>query len=300
MITSISFDHTRQLGNDLASIAYEKAGIIKCGVPVVSGVIPADPARVIEQVAEQRRCRIYRLGREFSYTYQAPAEPRQRSGRGGRCDYREHIDNSSLVREGLTLGLLGEHQAANASLAMAVVERLRGLGWAIPEAAIRRGLAEVRCPARIEVLGERPILILDAAHNVASIEALVRTVGGSFPPGPRLLIFAASSDKDPARMLESLLPQFEEVVLTQYLHNPRAIPPAELAALSEKIVAHSGWGPAARPRISVCPTPDSAWQTALARMTPDHLVCITGSFFLAAELQLLVGRHPPLLVSADS
>ena len=65
---------------------------------------------------------------------------------------------------------------------MAVIERLRGLGWAIPEAAIRRGLAEVRCPARIEVLGERPILILDAAHNVASIEALVRTIGSSFPP----------------------------------------------------------------------------------------------------------------------
>ena len=100
-------------------------------------------------------------------------------------------------------------------------------------------------------------------------------------------------------MLEYLLPQFEEVILTRYLHNPRAIPPAELAALSEKI-GGGGNGPPSRPRISVCPTPDSAWQTALARITPGHLVCITGSFFLAAELRLLVRRHPPLVVPASS
>ena len=107
VITSISFDHTRQLGNDLASIAYEKAGIIKCGVPVVSGVVPSDPARVIEQVAEQRRCRIYRLGKEFSYTYQVSGRTptAQRPGRTVRLP-RAHRQFQPRARRTDT-GLVG-------------------------------------------------------------------------------------------------------------------------------------------------------------------------------------------------
>ena len=133
------------------------------------------------------------------------------------------------------LGLLGRHQAANAALVLAAVEELRSNGWTIPEAAVRRGLAEVAWPARVEVVARRPTVVLDAAHNAASIEALVEVLAESFSARRRLLIFATTQEKDLRGMLERLLGRFDHVIFTRYLRKPRGVPPEELQALAAEL-----------------------------------------------------------------
>jgi dihydrofolate synthase / folylpolyglutamate synthase len=180
------------------------------------------------------------------------------------------------------LSLLGEHQADNAALVVACVEVLRAEGWRISDAAASAGLAGTVWPARMEVLGRRPLVVLDCAHNPASAEALVRTLIASFPPRRRLLVFAGSSDKDLAGMFRSLAPHFAHAFLTPYLGSARSTPPEQLAAL-----LRAAGGPAA----TLCQSPAAAWQCARQMAGPDDLICVTGSVFLAGEMRpLLLGE----------
>ena len=182
----------------------------------------------------------------------------------------------------MELGLLGEHQAANAAVAVSAVEVLRSQGWHVPESALAAGLAEVRWPARMEVAGRRPLVVLDCAHNVASAEALVATLLATFPPARRWLIFAGSGDKDLPGMLRVLTPHFAHAFLTRYAGSSRGMPVEELAALLRRTadLPHS-----------VCPTALDAWRSARERAGADDLICITGSVFLAGELRPIV--EPP-------
>ncbi len=184
VITSISFDHTRQLGGTLAAIAGEKAGIAKRGVPLVSGVTADEPRQVIRQVCRRRRCRLLELGVDFDFEYRPPRASGSRRTRPARWI---SAGGSAGPRRGegyrdLSLGLVGRHQAANMAVALAALGQLQQAGWNIPEEAIRRGLAGLAWPARVEVAARRPAVVLDGAHNAASIEALIETLGESFSP----------------------------------------------------------------------------------------------------------------------
>jgi dihydrofolate synthase/folylpolyglutamate synthase len=275
LITSISFDHTQQLGNRLASIAMEKAGILKPGVPAVSGVTVPEAREVIERIARERGSPLRQLGADFHYRY----EPGRVTADGLR---RPRVEVRTWRRTWpvLEVGLLGEHQAANAAVALACVELLRERGWHVGDAAVAAGLAEVAWPARLEVVSRRPLVVLDCAHNVASAHALAETLRESFPAGRRLLVFAASSDKDLAGMLGVLAPHFAHAFVTRYGQNTRSAPPEDLADLLR------GSGLPA----TVCGTATEAWQAARAAAGPDDLVCVTGSVYLAGELRpVLVG-----------
>lgn len=278
VITSISFDHMQQLGNTLASIAREKAGIIKPGVPVVSGVTDAEPRAVIAEIARERDSRLIELGRDFEFQY-TPPRGLQDTPSLGRMDFQCRAIGLQGELRAIELSLVGEHQAANAAVALVTIFELIRQGWKINEQAIRRGLAQVSWPARVELIGRHPAIILDAAHNRASVEALVASLAASFSPSPRLAIFGTSRDKDARGMLEVLLPKFDEVILTQYVNNPRAVRPEKLEAVAAEL--------SSRPR-HVASDPRAAWQLACARATPDHLICITGSFFLAAEMRAVI------------
>ena len=287
VITSISFDHTRQLGNTLAAIAGEKAGIIKPRVSVVSGVVNDEPREVIRRVAREQGAPLFERGWAFDFAWQA-------AGAADVVDYFEPAGSPEFelpefeLRE-VSLAMLGRHQAANAATAIAALRRLQTQGWTIGEAAIRRGLSLARCPARIEVALKRPTVIVDVAHNVASIQALVDVVAERFGSRRKTLVFASSKDKDSAGMLRLLLPRFDEVVLTQYVHNPRAMPPDQLRQQALAALAKvEGEDAAPSQQIHIAPTPGEAWALARRLARPDDLVCITGSFFLAAELRPLV------------
>ncbi len=210
--------------------------------------------------------------------------------------------------------MLGRHQAANAAIVLAVVEELRRAGWTVPETAIRRGLAEVRWPARVEVVARRPAVVLDAAHNAASIGALVEVLDESFSPGRRLLVFATTQGKDVRGMLQRLAGRFDRVIFTRYLENPRGIPPGELQRLAAVCWGGSatcwggsstatptatsplplGEGPGVRasPTIEIAASPAEAWDAVHRVAEPDDLVCITGSFFLAAEIRRQIASRP--------
>ena len=140
VITSISFDHTRQLGNTLAEIAYEKAGIVKPGVPAVSGVSDEEPRGVIERVCAERESRLVQLGRDFDYRYFPPHLVDHYAG-CGKIDF-EHSEAGERSYHALPLGLLGPHQAANAAVAVATIAELRKQGWAISDDSLRLGLGE--------------------------------------------------------------------------------------------------------------------------------------------------------------
>ncbi len=256
VITCIGLDHTAQLGNTLEAIAYQKAGIIKPRVPVVSGEVEPGPRAVIERVAHEAGSRLLQAGRDFART--PPSQG-----------------------EGVKLGLLGAHQQANAAVALATLDVLRSGGLPIPDPAVAKGLAEVRWPARIEVVSGNPTVILDCAHNVPSAEALVRTLRESVPvAGRTAVVFAVSLDKQYPEMLRILAGYFGHFHLCRYGNNPRCVPPDRLAEVLREVAPDS---PA-----TVHPTAAAAWSAARLAAGPDDLVCVTGSVFLAGELQPLV------------
>jgi dihydrofolate synthase/folylpolyglutamate synthase len=125
--------------------------------------------------------------------------------------------------------------------------------------------------------------VIDVAHNVASVEALCGTLDESFPPRPRVLVFAVSRDKDAGGMLRCLLPRFQRVIFTQFLNNPRSADPELLLGLAEQVRREGPDFPAAF--WEICPDPASAWRRARELATAEHLICVTGSFFIAAEVQ---------------
>jgi dihydrofolate synthase/folylpolyglutamate synthase len=279
LITSISFDHTRQLGNRLASIAMEKAGIVKPGRPAISGATAAEAREVIASICQQRQAPLMQLGRDFHYRYE-PGEICLQANLGlFRRRPRVEIQTTRRTWPVMELGLLGEHQAANAATAVACVEQLQAAGWHIPDAAVAAGLANVCWPARLEVVSHHPLVVLDCAHNVASAEALAQTLKVSFPPTRRLLIFGSSNDKDVAGIFRVLGLHFQHAFLTPYGNNPRSVPPAQLAGFLQR---------SADIPFTLCPTAADAWQEARILAGPSDLVCITGSVFLAGELRPLL------------
>jgi len=286
VITSISLDHQRQLGGTLALIAAEKGGIIKPGVPLVSGVLAAEPQTVIEQICQERGSPLIQAGRDFHFEYTPPTDF-DRAETLGELDY---FQNGAPALQGVRLGMLGAHQGTNAAVALATIETLRNAGWEIPVAAVRAALATARTPARVEVISRRPTIVIDAAHNVASIAALLATLDTSFGPRRRILIFASARDKDIRGMLELALPRFDEVLLTRFEKNPRGLPVVELRRLADEF----GGG-----NCRSCETPAEAWQVARSLLTPADLLCVAGSFFIAAELRQEIERCPLTCEAAE-
>lgn len=287
VITSISFDHMKQLGHTLGAIAGEKAGIIKPGVPVVTGVTQDEPLRVIVQRASEQNARLYRANVDFLHTYHGSEAPSVDRLPRGSMTYHGCIDHRPTRYEQLELGLLGEHQAANAAVALATIERLQEQGWKIPEEAIRRGLAQVRCAARIEVLRTSPTVVVDTAHNEASIAALIDVLRAGRGFARRHLVFACSRDKNAEGMLQQLWPHFDRVIVTRFINNPRSHTAEELLEAARCVAArYVGSGRAVE--TASAPEPEVAWRMACADANADDLICVTGSFFLAAELRSVI------------
>jgi dihydrofolate synthase / folylpolyglutamate synthase len=290
VITSISFDHTQQLGNSLAEIAAEKAGIIKPGVPVISGVVDDEPRRVI-RAAARAACSPLRQSRvDFDYAYHPPRGV-EASEVPARVDVRLAFPDPPRRYDRLGLSLLGRHQAANAAVAVAALAELETRGFTIAEFALRRGLSSLVWPARVEVVARRPTVVVDAAHNAASVSALLATLDESFSARERVLVFATTRDKDVGGMLPLLLARFDHVILTRYASNPRGVPLDELAAIAASLGATN---------TSLAAAPAQAWDAVRARAMPDDLVCVTGSFYIAGEMRREMAERPLALGAAAS
>jgi len=244
-------------------------------------VIEPGPRDVIRRTCRGRGSPLVELGVDFDFRYDPPRDLDWADGLG-------HLDFQSSAGEDLRryvdvpLRLLGHHQAANAAVALAAIGQLQDSGWSIPEEAVRAGLGGVVWPARVELVSRRPAVIIDAAHNVASAEALVRCLDECFAPRRRLLLFATTRQKDVRGMLRSLLPHFRGAVLTQYLNNPRALPVEELEAAARELTGQS---------FPAYPDPTGAWKAVRAGAAPEDLICVTGSFYIAAQIRQVVKEN---------
>lgn len=274
IITSISFDHTRQLGNTLGAIATEKAGILKRGRPAISGVRGDEARAAIHRVAKLRGTPLREIDVDFHYDYQAPEQPLARPTPG-----RVSVRTWARQWPSLRLPMLGSHQGQNAAVALASLDALAEQGIEVGPEAVARGFANLSWPARVEVLGERPWVVVDGAHNVASARALAETLRTCFPPCPMTLVFGTTREKDLPGQLQALLPLAQTVIATRYVKNPRSVPPEEVSEAVQLIDGRI---------VHLASDPGEALELA-RRLTPPHgLICVTGSLFLAAETRALV------------
>jgi dihydrofolate synthase/folylpolyglutamate synthase len=272
VITSISFDHTGLLGRTIGRIAGEKAGIVKRGCPVVSGAVQPAARRVIAATARRRRARLLELGRDFTAAYQPPPKSAAPFAAGNVVVATTGADG---VR--YQLGMAGRHQALNAALAVMAARLLDARGVAVDDAALARGLARARLPARLEVISRRPLVVVDGAHNVASMDALMAAVGPELTGHrPRVLVFAASRDKQVEGMLATVRGACDEIVLTRYAINPRAASLERLEAACRT---------AGLPRPQVAESPAEALRLARSVAGRGGSVIVAGSFFLAGEIR---------------
>jgi len=259
VITNVSLDHTEVLGATVGAIAREKAGIVKEGVPVVTGAA-GEALEVIAAAAARAGAPLFRLGEEVRVAGVRP-EP-------GRAEVRLDLVTAEGAREGLVVGLAGRHQAANAALAVAAAEIVAGrMGRALPEAAVRGGLRAARLPGRLEAL---PGLILDGAHNVAAMEALAEAIRDHHPGRRFVTLFGCAADKDAGGMLRALAPVVEELVVTA-IPSPRSADPEALRRLAP--------GPAT---VAGDPLEGLAEARRRAGGAP---VLVTGSFYLVGAVR---------------
>lgn len=200
VITNVSFDHMGELGGTIAKIAGEKAGIIKKGIPVITGA-RRKAREVIEKTAGDNDSAVHVLGRDFSF---------RKSGRN-RMSYR----GLRRTMKGLFINLSGDHQLSNAAVALCTVDVLNGLGWDIGEDPVRTALSSVIWQGRLETVRERPLIIFDGAHNASGARALRHFIRTQYRDRRKVMIFGVMRDKEYRKMLESLNDSIDLAILTR-------------------------------------------------------------------------------------
>jgi len=258
VITTIAMDHREFLGNSPEAIAGEKAGIIKPGIPVVTGVRQPEALEVIRKQADLLKAPLRVLGEDFHI----------RDEGEGLYTY-EGKNRISHLRPALA----GKHQAQNLALALATLESLEEQrpGFRLSEKAIRQGLEHHTWPARIQKLLKNPLVLLDGAHNPEAAAVLAEYLE-HHTPSPRTLLFGVLEDKDAPAMLEHLLPLFSRVVLTRP-DTPRSRNPETLIPLLPENLP-----------LTVEPDVKKALSLALSRTPESGCLCIAGSLYLAGEI----------------
>ncbi|MFH1107470.1 MAG: folylpolyglutamate synthase/dihydrofolate synthase family protein [Candidatus Micrarchaeota archaeon] len=222
LITNAGLEHTAELGPSISAIAREKAGIIKPGARAVTGCVQPSALAQIRAACRKNRASLKELGRDFSFGLQSATLE------GTEFDYRGENDYA-----GLRSSLLGRHQASNASCAIAAVERFRGLGFKIPETAVRAGVLNARWPGRLEVVRRRPLVVLDGAHNPHGARALAAAIRDLLPGRRPVLVLGMLADKDFPRMISILAPLASRIIFCRP-ESARAAEPALLAAEARK------------------------------------------------------------------
>ncbi|MEO1235630.1 MAG: folylpolyglutamate synthase/dihydrofolate synthase family protein [Planctomycetota bacterium] len=267
-ITGLSLDHTQLLGKTLPEIAREKAGIFKPGVPALSIAQDKEAAEVLREAAEKVGTTLEFTGKDvdFSYRFEANRELGPHT--------RVCLTTNDSKFEHLPVPLKGEHQALNCGLALAILDKLKAHGFSLPVGDVIDGLAATELPGRMETVHEQPRVIIDGAHNAASITALTKSLGAHVQYDSLVMIFGCGQDKDVNGMLKQIALGADKIIFTRAKANPRAEEPEDLmrrfADLSPKMA-------------QVAPSLDKALSLAGRAVSREDLIVVTGSFYLAGE-----------------
>lgn len=258
VITNVAFDHMDYLGEDIPRIAREKAGIVKKGVPVVTGAQDL-AARIIEETGKMNNSPVYIMGRDFSY---------EKKG-----DQTMSYSGLSIRLDDLFINLNGDYQFGNAATAICTAELLSMIGFGMDQRAVYSGLSQVIWPGRLEIVKENPTIILDGAHNVDGVKSLVNFIKDKFPGRRRVLIFGVMKDKEYAKMLGEIIPFVDEVIFTSST-NERALLPESMKEFA--------------PRAIVAENPAWALKKAKSIMNENDVIVITGSLYLVGECTAII------------
>lgn len=266
VITNTGFDHQEFLGTSLSSIAREKAGIIKEGIPVVTGVKQPIAQSVIKTTCYRLKAPLRILGRDF-VVKKSSAQTFHYQGRNR--GFRD-----------LPLPLLGEHQRENAGLALAALEILEERGFLeLKESSIREGLERTSWPGRGEIVSRNPTIILDGAHNPHGAESLKSVLKNNFTYDRLYFVIGIMGDKDIKGILRKLLPNAEAVVFTRPRYS-RAADPEVLKKIARSYIS----------RCYVIPDVVQAIDYVRNEAGPNDLICITGSLYFIGEVKELFGE----------
>ncbi len=287
IITTISFDHTDRLGNTLAEIAFEKSGIIKQGVPVVTGVVEDESFGVISSVAGKLNAPLYQVKQGLNQT-SAKAQQISTCASWNQVSssiYGQVIDvaGPGFCHRNLKVPLLGKYQQQNAAVAVTAVEAARKHTsrkpiYAGPE-SIRAGLAATRWPGRFEIMSKGPAIILDVAHNPEGIRALSQAVE-SVSRNKLICVYGILADKPYRESTAFIAPQCDEIILTKP-DSPRSLEPAILAEEARKHTQN----------VTVEPDPRRAFDLALEKAGPDDVILSCGSLYLIGPLRTHIRRR---------
>jgi dihydrofolate synthase/folylpolyglutamate synthase len=280
-ITSLSIDHKRQLGETLDRIALEKAGVFKRGVPVIT--VQQDPAAMnvlkAQSLAIKAPLSVTGADIDFSYRFETSREHGPHT--------RICLSTATSKFEHLRVPLHGRHQAINCGLALALLDRLKANGYEIDNDKSAEGLSSVILTGRMEMICRDPRVMIDGAHNAASIRALVHAIGQNIPYDSMVMIFGCNSDKDVPGMLAELQYGADKVIFTRS-NSVKAVSPQELADMYTELCGKM---------CQVASTLGEALQLARSAVGREDLICITGSFYLIGMAKT---RFQPTLVPVAS
>ena len=280
VITSISYDHVKILGETLSEIAGEKGGIIKEGIPVVVAPQKEEARLKLDQIAKERFAPLIQVGRDYLYAADSHSLDNQTllvwtpDEQPMVDEFIESGGRDLWSPQRLRIPLLGFHQVENAATAYAALKTAEKLGLVISQEAYRKGFSRVQWPGRMEIISKQPTIVLDSAHNRYSALRLRQAMDDYFPGLPVIMVFGASEDKDIDGMYQELLPRVRRVITTQSIH-PRAIDAGELAALAHRF---------GRSALAVTPIED-ALELALQEAGEEAVLLVTGSVFVVAAVR---------------
>lgn len=278
-ITAIQLEHTQLLGDTVEKIAREKAGIMKPGVPCLT--IPQSKPSIVEvfkTVAAEVGCPVLVLGQDIEFTHRFEASPELGPHQ------RVSVTSPRSAYEHFPVPLKGEHQAFNCGLALAIVDKLREKGLDAPERQVAVGLSRTPVRGRMELVSQRPRVIVDGAHNPESVGNLIRAVGAHLKFDSTVIIFGCASDKDVPGMLDKLALGADKIVFTRSTGSSRAVDPRELQRrFAER---HSKM-------TQTAPNVAEALRIAERAVGRGDLIVVTGSFYLAGEAKRLILERQP-------
>jgi len=272
VITNISLEHTKHLGDTIPQIASEKAGIIKYGVSTITAVNQPEALDAIRSVCAEKNSEFIHVQEESSFNVL------DSSIHGSEINF----SSNSCSYENLELNLAGEHQVLNVITCLTAIQKLRQLGWRVGEQTIRAGLKKVNWRARLEIFKKEPLVLLDVAHNPAGTKALIQALDQLFPEKQIIFVFGVMEDKDHCSMLKEICKKAKFMVLTKPDYKRAADP----ESLKEAVVK-------ANVPFEIVPQVNQAYLFALKKAKVDDIICITGSHFTVGEfLSPQVGLRP--------
>ena len=270
VITPIGYDHTDRLGHTLDRIAYEKAGIIKEGVPVVSSMQEPEALSVISKTCKEKNVRLYLVGRDI--VINDIKVTKRNDVYGTECEIRTWRNKYKNI----FLPLIGQHQIENCAIAIGALEVLSETGVIkAGNEMVINALTKVKCPARIEVVSENPLVVLDTAHTVSSMKILRESIKENLSFKKLIVVIGLSEDKDIAGVLREIASTADDLILTR-TGNPREAAPEQMAVMAKRFYHKKPF---------VIGNINEALKEAKKIANRNDLICITGSFFLAGKVK---------------